>query len=232
MKRFLVFSEKKFRVARSWSNKELKKFSSRFEGDIINVSAWKDEDKEGDFYKNYFPNAKSYSLSNYKHEARGFQGKDGEIFLDLTKELPSELQEKYDVVFNHTTLEHIFEIDIAFKNLCLMSKDLVIIVVPFLQEMHADYGDYWRFTPLALKKLFEKNGLEMAYVSYNEDPGSSVYIYAMASKVKGKWDFKKPFSYKAKRNILCSFEGFVACRSIQNSFIYRLCCWIFKKIKE
>lgn len=78
-------------------------------------------------------------------------------FLDLAAEdINQELIGKYDVVFNHTTLEHIFKVEKASQNLCLMSKDIVIVIVPFLQEQHAEYGDYWRFTPLTIKKYLKK----------------------------------------------------------------------------
>ena len=220
--RFKVFTDKKFRIPRIWSNSELKKIAKHFKGDIIDVSAWNDKDKEGSTYRDYFVNASSYTISNYKAESRGLQGIDGEIFLDLTKTLPSDLMNKFDVVFNHTTLEHIFEVENAFKNLCLMSKNYVIVVVPFLQEMHASYGDYWRFTPLAIKELFKKNGFETAYLSFNEDKKTSIYIFAVGTKKKETEGFANDFNYGAKKDFLCSFDGFTGCRSIPNSIIYRL----------
>jgi len=154
----------------------------------VNVSGWKDEDKEGGTYRQYFSQAKSYTITNYKSEARGFQGMQNEIFLDLTQDLPSNLLSKFDVVFNHTTLEHIFEVEKAFQNLCDMSRDVVIIVVPFLQQMHADYGDYWRFTPLAVKKLFEKYSFEVLHLSFNTDANASVYVFAVASRHPERWN--------------------------------------------
>ena len=130
---FLV--DRKFRLPRLWSNAEIRKFAPLFQGDVVNVSAWKDVDKEGRKYRDYFTKARSYSITNYNADARGLQGVDGEIFLDLTAPLPAELKGKFDVVFNHTCLEHIFEVEKAFENLCLMSSDVVITVVPFLQQM-------------------------------------------------------------------------------------------------
>lgn len=179
--------DRRFRAPRTWSNAELRKFGKLFTGDVVNVSAWADEDKEGGKYRDYFGAANSYSITNFKAEARGFQGEENEIFLDLTKELPPELVARYDVVFNHTTLEHIFEVDKAFENLCRLSKDIVIVVVPFLQEMHGYYGDYWRFTPLALKELFEKQGLSVLYLSFNTEPATSVYVFAVASRLPDSW---------------------------------------------
>jgi hypothetical protein len=182
------FPERKFRAARVWSNKVLREIAHLFNGDIINVSEWEDGDKRGGFYRNYFTKANSYTVSNYSGDM-GFQNKENEILLDLEKELDEKYISKYDVVFNHTVLEHIFDVDTAFKNLCLMSKDIVIVVVPFLQEMHYSnsYKDYWRFTPFALKKMFEKNGMKLVFIDANNSKNESIYILAVGSKNPNKW---------------------------------------------
>ena len=186
----MLFDDKKFRVPRKWSNQELRKFAKYFSGRIINVSGWKDIDKEGNRYKDYFTNADEYYVSNYISEYRGFQGDlENEIFLDLTQPLPVELQNRFDVVFNHTTLEHIFDIFKAFSNLCALSKDIVIIVVPFLQEQHAEYGDYWRFTPMCIETLFKINKFELIYINFNDWKDASIYIFAIGSKCPEKWKF-------------------------------------------
>ncbi len=185
------FPGRKFRRARIWSNQQLKKIAPLFTGDIINVSGWKDYDKRGCFYKDYFINSGSYKISNYKGDS-GFQGGLDEIYLDLEEDLNEENINKFDIVFNHTTLEHIFEVKKAFKNLCLLSRDIVIVVVPFLQEMHPgeSFKDYWRFTPFNIKKMFDKNGLELIYIDANNNSRESVYIFAVGSKNPEKWKNK------------------------------------------
>jgi len=105
------------RLPRLWSNRELEKYAHLFQGKVVNVSGWKDIDKDGRYYRDYFIGADSYTITNYKSEARGFQGIEGELFLDLEEDLPENLISEFDVVFNHTTLEHIYEARKAFKNL-------------------------------------------------------------------------------------------------------------------
>lgn len=181
--------DKKFRIPRVWSNRELEKFSHLFRGKAVNVSGWKDIDKEGKKYRDYFSNISEYWITNYKSEARGFQGdQENEIFLDLEEDLDESMHGKFDVVFNHTVLEHIFDVNKAFENLCKLSNDIVIVVVPFLQEQHAEYGDYWRFTPLSVEKLFEKNNMDMIYINYNDASDDSIYVFAIATKDKNKWN--------------------------------------------
>ena len=188
-----LFIDKKFRSARIWSNLELKKFSKSLKGKIINVSAWKDMDKEGSYYKEYFPLADEYFITNWKSDAKGLQGDlNNEFFLNLEcKNIPDELIRKFEVVFNHTTLEHVFEVNSAFKNLCSLSREVVIIVVPFMQEQHIDKGfdDYWRFTPQVIKKLFEKNDFNLEYINFNDQKKSSIYIFAVGVRKKDNFEW-------------------------------------------
>ena len=182
-----MFVDPVHRAPRLWSNGELARVGHLFSGDIVNVSAWRDEDKAGQRYKDYFPNARSYAITNFRADMRGYQGWDNEIFLNLEDKLPGDLQRNFDVVYNHTTLEHVYEFRTAFANLCAMSRDAVIVVVPWLQAYHSDYGDYWRFSPLAVARLFEENGFTPARITWTTEPGASVYVFAIGVRDAEKW---------------------------------------------
>lgn len=174
---------------RPWSNAELRRWAPLFRGDVINVSAWEDADKEGARYADYFASAASYTISN-AGGARGAAHLPGELRIDLTEELPADQRRRYDVVFNHTTLEHIFDIATALRNLCSLSRDIVIVVVPFLQELHweeSSYGDFWRPSPFALQRLFEENGFELVHLAWNENPTTALYLFCIASRQAAKW---------------------------------------------
>jgi len=202
------------RLPRVWSNRELEKYARLFQGKVVNVSGWKDIDKEGRHYRDYFINAGSYTITNYKSEARGFQGAEGELFLNLEEDLPENLVSEFDVVFNHTTLEHIYEARKAFENLCTLSKDIVIIVLPFLQQYHADYGDYWRFSPLAIKRLFEENGYTLLYQSFNSHKASSVYTFTIASRYPEKWGDHFSWSFSCIDPKAKGSEPYIGCHAI------------------
>jgi hypothetical protein len=184
---FRVLQDKKFRAARVWSNQVLDQIAPLFNGDVINVSGWRDEDKQGRKYREYFSTADSYSISNFG----GYRGDslDTTYVLDLEKALPDELRSKFDVVYNHTTLEHLFDIFTAVRNLCEMTRDIVIVVVPFIQEQHAhdSFSDYWRFTPLGIKALFDANGLEPVLLCSTPGCNSAVYHLMVASRFPSKW---------------------------------------------
>ena len=208
--------DRQFRIARFWSNREIKRLAPLFAGDVVNVSAWDDRDKEGGYYKEYFSSAYRYYYTNYTG-IRGYQQKENEYLLDLTGDLPRELKMRFDVVFNHTTLEHIFEIRKAFENFCNMTKDVAIVVVPFSQVQHEteSYKDYWRFTPSCMRQMFLENGLDVIYEAESKYKEAAIYLLFVASRNPRKWKEKMP-----------KFEPIIeAGRSIG----FR---WSFKKLKR
>lgn len=175
------------RIARHWSNRELLRFSTLLRGDIVNVSGWEDKDKQGGRYRNYFPLATSYSITNYGG-ARGSSSGSDEIELDLELPPHESLINAFDVVFNHTVLEHVYDVRAAVKTLCALSRDVVILVVPFVQEQHytESYGDFWRFTPMVLKRMMSENGFTTFYLSWNHHRYAATYIFALAARDPSK----------------------------------------------
>lgn len=188
-----MFIDKQFRLGRIWSNEIIRKIAPLFHGDIVNISGWNDYDKEGEYYKNYFINARSYTITNYTG-VRGFVGNDNEIFLDLSADVPNELIAKFDVCFNHTTLEHIFDVHKAFSTICAMSRDIVLVVVPFSQIEHEteSYRDYWRFTASCMRQLFEENGMDVIYEAQSPYRNAATYLLFVGSKHPNSWRNKLP----------------------------------------
>lgn len=181
---FLVASHPEW-GPRAWSNHELRSLVKNLKGDIINISAAEDKDKTGSNYREYFTSAQTYSISNYGKGVEGSAGGDCEIVLDLSKPYEGS-NGKYDVVFNHTVLEHVFEIETALDTICALTRDLVVTVIPFVQCLHGrdgSYSDYWRLSPPALARLFAERGLKTLYCNWNDTPSvNNVYIVHVASK--------------------------------------------------
>jgi len=184
-----------FRLPRAWSNRLLRGIGPLVRGEVVNVSGWRDEDKQGRRYRDYFPNASSYTVTNHAGD-RGLADSEDvtDLALDLTGPLDPALAGRFDVVFSHTTLEHVFEVEMAFANLCRLSRDLVIVVLPFAQEVHheASYGDYWRFTPMGLRALFERNGLEVVFEGASPYRNAGIYLLFAGSRTPGRWRAELP----------------------------------------
>lgn len=169
----------------SFTNEMLRQYGPVFSGDIVNVSGWDDRDTEGGFYRNYFPKKKRYVVTNAPKMGKGYGSMKNseieEIALDLEKVLPGDMKRRFDVVLNISTLEHVFDIQTAFANLCALSRDSVILVIPAIQQIHvADYGDYWRMTTLGVVKMFQKHGFTPLVIKTNDQPFRPVFIFAIA----------------------------------------------------
>lgn len=188
-----LLTDRQFRIARIWSNREIRKLAPLFSGDVANVSAWDDRDKEGGHYQEYFSNASGYYCTNYTG-TRGYQQREGEYLVDLTEPPPEALKGRFDVVFNHTTFEHIFDVRQAFRTFCDMTKDIAIVVVPFSQVQHEtkSYKDYWRFTPSCLHELFRENGLKVIYEAQSKHKNAATYLLFVASRHPDKWRDRVP----------------------------------------
>lgn len=190
----MIGMDRAFRLPRTWSNEVLAALCPLFRGDVINVSGWKDVDKEGRRYRDYFTGASAYFVSN--HAGRKGLADDGDITdfeIDLTAELPDDLRGRFDVVFNHTVLEHIFEVRKAFANLAAMTRDAMIVVVPFAQETHGpEYGDFWRFTPMTMRRMFEENGLSVVYENATPYDNAGIYLIFVGAQDAAKWKAVMP----------------------------------------
>lgn len=175
--------------ARRWSNRQLRRFGSLFNGDVINVSAGADRDKEGGRYRDYFSAARSYRTSNFNHDP---EGDANQLLLDLSvgRGGCGERTGQFDVVFSHTVLEHIYNIDQAVQNLCAMTRDCVITIVPALQSYHHNepiFKDFWRFSPFTLIELFKAEGLSTIYLDWNSAPVGNVYLFHIATRSPDRW---------------------------------------------
>lgn len=179
------------RNARHWSNGEIKRAISPLEGvdSVLNVSGFDDRDKQGGVYRDYFHFAGSYSLSYYPSDVckgRADISNNNKIQVDLMKSLSDELLSRFDLVFNHTVLEHVKNPFVAYSNIVKMSNDLVLTVVPFRQQFHfipGQFGDYFRITPMGMRLLNELNGMTELFESTTPSPAGEIYIVSLATKL-------------------------------------------------
>lgn len=173
---------------RHWSNVELRKVLAHLAPSkrVINVSGWMDGDKEGGLYQSYFAPDASYTVSNYGDDsARGGEGVHTAVSLDLSAPVPAELEGAFDVAFSHTVLEHIEDPVFGFNQIAKLTSDLIITVVPFKQKMHFEpgqFGDYYRFSPFAMRCLHEKAGFTVLYESYTPPPALDVYLFYVGTR--------------------------------------------------
>ena len=103
-----MFVDKKFRSARKWSNLELKKFSHFLKGDVVNVSAYLDQDKEGKTYQRYFSQATTYSITNFDSDKKGLTGLKDEIYTQICEAYILKYKPGEDIGIDDVTISEEF----------------------------------------------------------------------------------------------------------------------------
>jgi hypothetical protein len=86
----------------------------------------------------------------------------GEIIADLNMPLSSEHYEKYDIVIDTGTLEHCFNVGIAFENMCRLARvgGLIISAAPMSKVNHG----FWNFSPCAYDNYFRQNKFDSLFL--------------------------------------------------------------------
>ena len=92
-------------------------------------------------------------------------------------------------------VEHVFDVSKAFENMCLLSKNFVILIVPQFQmihDYHRGYKDYWRFTPFVIDELFKRNNYTVLFRETTYGFSESNYLFYIATKRNAE-NYKKYF---------------------------------------
>jgi SAM-dependent methyltransferase len=121
--------------------------------------------------------------------------------IDFNQELPLELNERFDVVFDGGTLEHIFNIPQCLKNIYKMLKPGGIIIHASPSNNHVDHG-FYQLSPTFFYDYYSANNWELLrsymfeysaapnkpWIIYNYEPGTIVPLTTSGrAKFLGLW---------------------------------------------
>ncbi len=86
----------------------------------------------------------------------------GEIITDLNVPLAAEHHGKYDLVVDTGTLEHCFNVGIAFENMCRLARvgGLIVSAAPMSKVNHG----FWNFSPCAYDNYFRQNQFDSLFL--------------------------------------------------------------------
>ena len=112
-------------------------------------------------------------------DADPFEGCD--FIFDLNDpEVPEEHLGRYDMVLDAGTLEHVFHIPNALRNLLRFTRDSGRIVHHAPSSNHIDHG-FWMFSPTLFWDYYTANGVQL--------PRFDIFRYRQPSDKKALWDF-------------------------------------------
>lgn len=99
----------------------------------------------------------------------------------------------FDSVLCTQVIEHVYDHSTMISEIkrVLRPGGHIILTAPFAWEKHEEPYDFFRFTPYALKELFERSGLVIDYIKPNGGKWAAIYqlrtnmLYHSFSKKKG-----------------------------------------------
>jgi hypothetical protein len=170
---------------RTYSNVSLKRILPLLDvTSVLNVSGWDDGDKEGGRYSDYYPQkVTKYEVSHFENDYLRSDTDLSKIVINL-EDVNYQAVEKFELVFSHTVLEHVFDQQNSFRIMCNLAEKYVVGVVPMINVLHWEetYGDYWRFTPHGIRKLFENNEFKLVHLEIGPTSSISQYIIFVGAR--------------------------------------------------
>lgn len=82
------------------------------------------------------------------------------IVHDLNEEVPTSFHGRWNVVYDGGTLEHVFDVATAFRNIHLMLKPGGLAIHENPTNNFVDHG-FWQLNPTALLDFYSTNGYEI-----------------------------------------------------------------------
>ncbi len=144
------FSKKKVSEERYESNRWLSENCRDIAGDVLSLGSADDSDGEGNFYRSYFQRASRYYTSDISFSFNT------DYVLDV-RNMSQIGSGTFDCVFCSGVLEHVDDFHSAILEITRILKDrgVLLLGLPFRQQIHLPPNDYWRFTVYGVKVLLE-----------------------------------------------------------------------------
>lgn len=138
--------------ARREGNKWLRYHSVNISGSVLSIGSGNDADNEGNFYRNYFMQASSYTTSDV------YEGSSCDMTLDI-RSMPQIKDASYDCIFCSGVLEHVDDYYKGLKEITRILKNdgFLILGLPFRQALHLAPQDFWRFTEFGIKYMLSES---------------------------------------------------------------------------
>jgi len=111
-------------------------------------------------YKDLFSTTEYIGLDYYS-EGHDHSNEQIDVFYD-GKNIPFD-DKSFNSVISTEVFEHVFDLDIALKELnrILVNNGIILITCPFVFPEHETPNDFARYTQFALKHIFEQHGFKI-----------------------------------------------------------------------
>lgn len=167
--------------ARIESNQWLQVQCRNIEGKVLSIGSGNDSDSQGNYYRNYFKKATSYTTSEVS----------GDFLCDLTldvRSMPEIESEYYDCIYCSGVLEHVDNYQTAFNEITriLKTNGILLLGLPFHQHIHMKPNDFWRFTEYGVKYLLKDSFTIIDIIAIDRKKGKDFPAAYWVKAVKKK----------------------------------------------
>jgi hypothetical protein len=104
----------------------------------------------------------------------------GEIITDLNMPIDEKYHGQYDLIVDTGTLEHCFNVGVAFNNMCKLSSvgGLILSAAPMTKINHG----FWNFSPCAYENYFSQNKFKILFLgAFYKEKGKIIKIQISAN---------------------------------------------------
>jgi hypothetical protein len=161
------------RISNTW----LRKNCEDVMGKVISIGSVDDSDQENSFYKEYFPNASEYLITDVT------KGDALHMVLDVC-DMSQIIDESVGCFFCSGVLEHVKNPFAAIDEMhrCLSQDGTLLLGLPFFQDIHLAPQDYWRFTPHGVDQLLADKFKVTQSFLIKDNKGKITTIWTKAKK--------------------------------------------------
>jgi len=169
------------------STKDIHHYLTKFMNvDLIDEDEFKDNEYSEPLFKNLGA-SKIDSMDNSSYEG-------ATVLHDLNLPVAEDMKNKYTVIFDGGTLEHIFNFPIAIKN-CMQMLRLGGHIISFTPANNQCGHGFYQFSPELFFRIFSpKNGFDPTLIAMHGGDGSQgsadVYLVKDPDDVKNRIEFE------------------------------------------
>lgn len=135
-------------------------------------------------YRDRFKHVEDYVGLDFDNPGHDHKNENVDVFYD-GKRIPFT-DSYFDAVLSCEVFEHVFDLEASLKELnrVMKASGKMLVTCPFVWHLHEEPNDFARYTPHALRYLFERNGFEILKIEQRGDFRDVYHQLSILYKIK------------------------------------------------
>jgi len=186
---------------------EIQKLKELYRGDR-RIRAFLETYRWGEYAERFLKDALGFAKAD-SIDADDYEG--SSLTYDLSNPLPQNLWGAYDLVIDGGTLEHVFNVPVAFANAMKLARIGGGVYLCAPSNNYCGHG-FYQFSPELIYRIFnEANGFEIKYVRM----GIAGYAGDGFTSCHRVYDVVDPKAISARVGVMSSRQAYIMCLAIR-----------------